>query len=147
VAPRPASWEDASLQVGPESDWRLACCSCAHVDAITIGSPMVTLTATPVSSVDWPVTFVLNVTNGPCWGVPRVAALVLKTYLFSPLRRPRGVVALARATVRFFAPSNRRAGCMTCGPGPPCWTAGCSEAEGAHCHGAVVRYLRDGSPS
>jgi hypothetical protein len=80
-------------------------------------------------------------------GVPRVAALVLKTYLFSLLRRPRGDVALARATVRFFAPSNRRAGCMTCGPGPPCWIAGCSEAEGAHNHGAVVRFLRGGSSS
>jgi hypothetical protein len=34
--------------------------------------------------------------------VPRVAALVLKTYLFSLLRRPRGDVVLAQATVRFF---------------------------------------------
>jgi hypothetical protein len=40
-----------------------------------------------------------------------------------------------------------RAGCMTCGPGPPCWTAGCSKAEGAHNHWAVVRFLRGGSPS
>jgi hypothetical protein len=35
-------------------------------------------------------------------GVPRVAALVLKTYLFSLPRRPRGDVVLARAAVRFF---------------------------------------------
>jgi hypothetical protein len=68
VAPRPASGEDASLQVGPESDWRLACCSYAPVGAITTGPPMATLTATPVSTVDWPVTFVLNVTYGPCVG-------------------------------------------------------------------------------
>jgi hypothetical protein len=54
VAPGPASGEDASLQVGPESDWRLACCSCALVDAITAGPPMVTPTATPVPMVDWP---------------------------------------------------------------------------------------------
>jgi hypothetical protein len=79
--------------------------------------------------------------------VPRVTALVLKTYLFSLPRRPRGDVALARGTVQFFAPSNRRAGCMTCGHGPPRWTAGCREAEGAHHHGAVVRFLRGGLPS
>jgi hypothetical protein len=35
-------------------------------------------------------------------GIPRVVALVLKTYLFSLLRRPREDVALARAAVRFF---------------------------------------------
>jgi hypothetical protein len=35
-------------------------------------------------------------------GVPRVTAPVLKTYLFSLLRRPRGDVALAQAAVRFF---------------------------------------------
>jgi hypothetical protein len=35
-------------------------------------------------------------------GVPRVAALVLKIYLFSLLRRPRGDVVLARAAVRLF---------------------------------------------
>jgi hypothetical protein len=62
---------------------------------------MVTPTATPVPAVDWPVTFVLNVTIGPC-RVPRVTALVLKTYLFSLLRRPRGDVVLARAAVQLF---------------------------------------------
>jgi hypothetical protein len=35
-------------------------------------------------------------------GVPRVAALVLKTYLLSLLRRPRGGVVLARATVQLL---------------------------------------------
>jgi hypothetical protein len=34
---------------------------------------------------------------------------------------------------------------MTCGPGPPCWTVGCSEAEGAHNREAVVRFPRGGS--
>jgi hypothetical protein len=29
---------------------------------------------------------------------------------------------LAQVAVQFFARSNRRAGYMTCGPGPPCWT-------------------------
>jgi hypothetical protein len=29
---------------------------------------------------------------------------------------------VARVAVQFFARSNRRAGYMTCGPGPPCWT-------------------------
>jgi hypothetical protein len=68
VAPGPASGKDASLQVGPESDWRLAYYSCAPVDAITVGPSMVTPTVMPVSMVDWPVTFVLNVTVGSCAG-------------------------------------------------------------------------------
>jgi hypothetical protein len=46
----------------------------------------------------------------------------------------------------FFALGNRRAGCMTCGPGPPSWTAGCSEAEGVHSRATVVRFLHGGSP-
>jgi hypothetical protein len=79
-------------------------------------------------------------------GAPRVAAPVLKTYLLSLPRRPREDVALARAALRLFRTGNRRADCMTCGPGPPCWTAGCSEAEGAHNRGAVVRFLCVGSP-
>jgi hypothetical protein len=68
VAPGPASGEDASLQVGLESDWRLACCSCTPVDAITTVPPTVMPTATPIPMVDWPMTFVLNVTVGPCAG-------------------------------------------------------------------------------
>jgi hypothetical protein len=68
VAPGTASGEHASLQVGPESDYRLACCSCAPVDAITVGPPMVMSTATSIRTVDWPVTFVLNVIVGPCAG-------------------------------------------------------------------------------
>jgi hypothetical protein len=28
---------------------------------------------------------------------------------------------VARVAVQFLARSNRRAGCMTCGPRPPCW--------------------------
>jgi hypothetical protein len=48
VTPGPASGEDASLQVGPEFDWRSTHCSCAPVDAVTAGLPMVTSTATPV---------------------------------------------------------------------------------------------------
>jgi hypothetical protein len=46
----------------------------------------------------------------------------------------------------FSAPGNRCTGCMTCGSGLPGWTAGCSEAEEAHNRGAVVRFLRGGSP-
>jgi hypothetical protein len=79
-------------------------------------------------------------------GLPRLAALVLKTYLFSLLWQPREDVALARAAVRFSAPGNRRASFMTCGPGPPCWTTGCGEVEGAHNRGAVVRFLCGNSP-
>jgi hypothetical protein len=90
VAPGPASEEDASLQVGPESDWQLDHCSCAPVAAITVGPPMAVPTATPIPTTDWPVTIVLNVTVGPCAGVPRVAALVLKNLPFqTPVTAPR----------------------------------------------------------
>jgi hypothetical protein len=34
--------------------------------------------------------------------------------------RSREGAALAQVAVQFFARSNRRAGFMTCGPGPPC---------------------------
>ena len=68
MAPGPASKEDVSLQVGPESDWWLACYTCASVDVITAGPPMVMLSSTPIPTADWPVTTVLNVTIGPCVG-------------------------------------------------------------------------------
>jgi hypothetical protein len=77
VAPGPASGEDASLQVGLESDWRLDRCSYVPVAAITAGPPMAMPTATLIPTADWPVTIVLNVTVGPCVGVPRVAVLYL----------------------------------------------------------------------
>jgi hypothetical protein len=65
VAPRPASGEEASLQVGLESDRRSACCSCGLVGTITAGPPMAMPTVTPVPTADLPVTFV---TAGPCTG-------------------------------------------------------------------------------
>jgi hypothetical protein len=68
VAPGPALEEDVSLQVGPESDLRLACCSCAPVSAITVGMPMVVPSAMPIPTTDWPITIVLNVIVGPCAG-------------------------------------------------------------------------------
>jgi hypothetical protein len=85
VALGPALGEDASLQVGPESDWRLDRCSCVPVAAITAGLPMAMPTAAPIPMADWPVTIALNVTVGPCVGVPRVAALVLKNLPFQTL--------------------------------------------------------------
>jgi hypothetical protein len=36
--------------------------------------------------------------------------------------RSREGAVLAQVAVQFLARSNRRAGYMTCGPGPPCWT-------------------------
>jgi hypothetical protein len=90
VAPGPASGEDASLQVGPESGWRLDRCSRALVAAITVGPPMALPTAAPIPTADWPVTIVLNGTVGPCAGLPRVAALVLKNLPFqTPVTAPR----------------------------------------------------------
>jgi hypothetical protein len=52
VAPGAASGEDASLQVGPESGWRLDCCFCAPVDAITVGPHMVMLAVAPIPTID-----------------------------------------------------------------------------------------------
>jgi hypothetical protein len=96
VAPGPASGEDASLQVGPESDWGLDRCSCVPVAAITASPPMAMPTTMPIPTADWPVTIVLDVTVRPCAGVPRVAALVLKNLPFqtpvTALRR-RGIGA------------------------------------------------------
>jgi hypothetical protein len=100
--PGPALGENTILLVGPEFYWRLACRSCTPVDAVAAGLPMVTSTAMPIFMVDRPVTLALS---AHCWamrGVPRVVALVLKTYLFSFPRQPRGVVALARVAVRLF---------------------------------------------
>jgi hypothetical protein len=82
VAPGPASWEDASLQVGLESDLRLDRCSRVPVVAITSGPPMAMPTAAPIPMADRPVTIVLNGSVGPCAGLPRVDALVLKNLPF-----------------------------------------------------------------
>jgi hypothetical protein len=90
VAPGPTSGEDASLQVGPESDWQLDRCSCAPVAAITVDPPMAMPTVAPIPTADWPVTIVLNSTVGPCARLPRVAALVLKNLPFqTPVTAPR----------------------------------------------------------
>jgi hypothetical protein len=58
VAPCPASGEDASLQVGPESDWWLDRYFCAPVAAYTAGPPMAMPTVAPIPTTDWPVTIV-----------------------------------------------------------------------------------------
>jgi hypothetical protein len=52
VAPGPASGEDASLQVEPESDWRLDRCSRAPVAAITVDPPMAMPTPVPIPTAD-----------------------------------------------------------------------------------------------
>jgi hypothetical protein len=96
VASGPAAGEDASLQVGPESDWWLDRCSCAPVAAIIVGPPMAMPTVAPIPTADWPVTIVLNGTVGPCAGLPRVAALVLKNLPFQTsltASRRRGISA------------------------------------------------------
>jgi hypothetical protein len=64
VAPGPTLGEDTILLVGPESYWWLACRSCAPVDAVAVGPPMVTSTAMPVFTVDRPVTLALS---AHCW--------------------------------------------------------------------------------
>jgi hypothetical protein len=82
VAPGPASGEDVSLQVVQKSDWRLDRCSCAPVAAITVGPPIAMPTTAPTLTADWPMTIVHNGNVGPCAGLPRVAALVLKNLPF-----------------------------------------------------------------
>jgi hypothetical protein len=52
VAPGPALGEDASLQVGPESDWRLDRCFRVPVAAITVGPPMTMPTVVPIPTAD-----------------------------------------------------------------------------------------------
>jgi hypothetical protein len=54
VTPGPALGEDASLQVGLESDWRLDRCSCVPVAAITVGLPMAMPTAAPIPRLTGP---------------------------------------------------------------------------------------------
>jgi hypothetical protein len=68
VAPGPALGEDMSLQVGSKFGWRLIRCFCAPVGVIAVGSPLVTLTATPAPAADWPVTSALSGFVGPCAG-------------------------------------------------------------------------------
>jgi hypothetical protein len=90
VAPGPASGEDASLQTGPESDWRLDRCSRAPVAAITAGPPMAMPTVVPIPTANLPVTVVLNGIVGPCAGLPRVSARVLRNLPFqNPVTAPR----------------------------------------------------------
>jgi hypothetical protein len=45
--------------------------------------------------------------------------------------RSREGAVLAQVAVQFPACSNRRAGYMTCGPGPPCWTRRSRKAAGS----------------
>jgi hypothetical protein len=52
VAPVPASEEDASLQVGLESDLRLDRCFRMSVAVITVGPPMAMPTAVPIPTAD-----------------------------------------------------------------------------------------------
>jgi hypothetical protein len=103
-------------------------------------------------------------------GVPRVAALVLKIYLLSLLRRPRGGAVLARVAVRLFCtqkPARRVYDMWAWAPmlevGPPVavrprgratagWlhaslTAGCGEDGRMYNRRAVACPLCDDSPS
>jgi hypothetical protein len=99
VALGPASGEDTILLVGPESYWRLVCRSCVPVDAVAAGPPMVMSTAMPVFTVDRPVTLALSAHYWAMRGVPRVVALVLKTYQFSAMAlRSRGIGASGGVT-------------------------------------------------
>jgi hypothetical protein len=92
-------------------------------------------------------TFVLNVTVGPCAGCLESLHWFWKL-IFSVFRvGPEKTWHWREWRCDFSAPGNRCAGCTTCGPGPPCRTASCSEAEGAHNYGAVVRFFCGGSPS
>jgi hypothetical protein len=81
-------------------------------------------------------------------GVPRVAALVLRIYLLSLLRRPRGGAVLARAAVRLFCTQKpvRRVHVMWAWApilevGPPVEAEGGTTAGRLHVPYAAVRLL------
>jgi hypothetical protein len=66
------------------------------------------------------------ITVGPFLARDRCAWLALLGRTQSCLEsrywfRSRGGAVVARVAVQLLARSNRHAGCMTCGPGPPCW--------------------------
>jgi hypothetical protein len=50
---------------------------------------------------------------------------------------------VARGAMQLLARSNRHAGCMTCGPGPPCWARwsrrGCTHLARLHADCMAVR--------
>ena len=71
MAPGPALGEDASLQVGPESDWRLDHCFYASVAANIAGPPVAMPTVVSIPTADWPMTVVLN---GTCWAMRGAAS-------------------------------------------------------------------------
>jgi hypothetical protein len=61
--------------------------------------------------------------NWHCWVTRRAASSRGTGSAVEKMRHWRGWQC------GFLARSNRCAGYMTCGPEPPCWTAGCDEAE------------------
>jgi hypothetical protein len=145
VAPGPASGEDVSLQVGPESDWWLDCCFRAPAAAITVVPPMTTPTSVPIPTADWPVTVVLNGTVWPCAGCLESLHCFWKIYLFRICDSPEKTKHWRRRRCGFFAHGNRRrlhdvwAWALS-------WTASRGRAEGSLSRGAFARFSRGGSP-
>jgi hypothetical protein len=151
VAPGPTLEEDASLQVGLESDWRLACCSCAPVDVITAGPPMVMPTAAWTGR-GCPST--ARVTVAPCAGRPHPRLL--------PRRWPHREVVQdvvrhgggGSGVLGWSCPHSARMGARTSsrvlGQPPPIGAevvaaAGGAEVvaaagEAAHCRGGCLRW-------
>jgi hypothetical protein len=115
----------------------LDCCFHTSVAAITVGPLLARSTVAPPPAADLPVIVALN-WHG--WVTRRAASsrdtgsAVEKTRHWREWR------------CSFLARSNCCVGYMTCGPGPPCWTAGCDEAERVHNCGAVACLLRGGPP-
>jgi hypothetical protein len=149
VAPGPALGEDASLQVGLEFDWRSARYSCAPIDAVTTGPPMVTPTAMPVPAANWPVTSVLNAFVGPCAGCLESLHWFLKIYLLSLLRRSRGGTVLARAAVQLSCTqelARRVYDTWAWAPMPEVEPPVAAKLQGARNCGAVACSFCGGSP-
>jgi hypothetical protein len=113
------------------------CCFRTSVAAITAGLPSVTSTTVPILTAERPVIVALNwhywVTRGAA-SSRGTGSAIKKTQHWRKWR------------CGLLARCNRRAGYMTCGPRPPCWTAGCDKAERVHNRGAVACFLHGGTP-
>jgi hypothetical protein len=77
---------------------------------------------------------------GHCWVTRRAA---LSRYAGSAVEK---TLHWRKGQCGFLARSDRRAGYMTCGTGPPCWTSGCNDAERVRNRGAVACSPRGGPP-
>jgi hypothetical protein len=104
-------WERALLPLheGTGACRRFDRCFCSSVATITAGPLLAIPTAVPILAADGPVIVAFN---WHCWVTRRAASSHDTGSAVEKTRHWR------KWRCGFFARSNRRAGCMTCGPGP-----------------------------